>query len=67
MADGWTWDVRKRRVVDDHRIFGLNRSMELLFIEIGKTRRAGVAGQERVEFKFRRVKLELLCDIKVKC
>ena len=49
------------------RIFGLNRSMELLFIETRKMRRAGLAGQGHVEFKFRRVKLELLCDIKVKC
>lgn len=38
VAGGWTWEMRRRKVKGDHKIFGpINRVLP--FIEIWKTRR----------------------------
>lgn len=59
-----TWDMTKKRVKGNHKILGAsNRSMELPLVEVWKTKGSRFLGE--VEFNFRRIKLELLYDIKL--
>ena len=62
-----TWDVRRKSQWWPGDFWSTNRSMELPFAEIWKTRgeQAWEVGG-RVEFNFRPVKLELLYDIKMR-